>query len=317
MKKILTTLICSFLAVVAMGQQEQHYTQFMYNKLSYNPAYAGSNESACLTGIIRNQWAGLNGAPKTQVLSFNMPLRNQRVGIGANITRNTVGISERLTIDGAYSYRIRTATGMLGLGVMASIRYMSNDYTDPDLVSTIPTAMDGAIPAGTRSRYVPNFGAGAYFTNERLYVGLSIPRLLNNNIDFNEVGTTISREAIHAYLMVGYLFEISDNVDFKPQILMKYANNSPFDADVNASLIFNKKYVAGLTARLGGSSQVGAFESIDLMIGAQISSNILFGLSYDVTLSEIKDYSNGSIEGLVRYCFGNSEGEDIVNPRFF
>ena len=317
MKKLLTTLICSFLAVVAMGQQEQHYTQFMYNNLSYNPAYAGSNESACLTGIIRSQWAGLNGAPKTQVLSFNMPIRNQRVGIGANITRNTVGISERLTIDGAYSYRIRTATGMLGLGVMASIRYMSNDYTDPDLISTIPTGLDGAIPAGTRSKYVPNFGAGAYYTNERLYIGLSIPRFFNNNIDFNEVGTTLSTEEIHAYLMVGYLFEVSDNVDFNPQILMKYANNAPFDADLNASLIFNKKYVAGLTYRLGGSTQTGIGESIDLMIGAQISNNVLFGLSYDMTLSEIKDYSNGSIEGLIRYCFGNSEGEDIVNPRFF
>ena len=317
MRKILTTLICTFLAVVAMGQQEQHYTQFMYNKLSYNPAYAGSNESACVTGIIRSQWAGLNGAPKTQVLSFNMPLRNQRVGIGANITRNTVGISERLTIDGAYSYRIRTATGMLGLGLMGSIRYMSNDYTDPDLVSTIPTGLDGAIPAGTRSKYVPNFGAGAYYTNERLYIGLSIPRFFHNNIDFNEVGTTISKEATHAYLMVGYLFEVNDNVDFKPQILMKYAYHSPFDADINASLIFNKKYVAGLTYRLGGSTQTGIGESIDLMIGAQISNNVLFGLSYDMTLSEIKDYSNGSIEGLVRYCFGNSEGEDIVNPRFF
>ena len=118
--------------------------------------------------------------------------------------------------------------------------------------------------------------------------------------------------------MVGYRFEVSENVDFKPQVLMKYANNSPFDADVNASLIFNKKYVAGVTARLGGSTQEGGIlESIDLMIGAQISSHVLFGLSYDVTLTEIKDYSNGSIEGLVRYCFGNSEGEDIVNPRFF
>lgn len=317
MRKILFTFICALFAFTTFGQQEQQYTQFMYNKLAYNPGYAGSHETACFTGIIRSQWMGLNGAPNTQVLSFDMPVRNQRVGIGANITRNTIGISERLTLDGVYSYRIRMANGTLGLGVQASIRYLSNDYTDPDLISTVPLTADGSIPVGIRSKYVPNFGAGLYFNNEKFYIGASIPRFFTNNIDFNEVGTILSEEKVHGFVMAGYRFDINDNVAFKPQLLMKYAANSPFDADINASFVFNKKYVAGLTYRIGGSTQTGAGESFDLMVGAQITNHVLFGLSYDVTLSEIKDYSNGSIEGVVRYCIGKSEGEDIVNPRFF
>ena len=317
MRKILFVFIFAFLATVTFAQQEQQYTQFMYNKLGYNPGYAGSHQNACLTGIIRSQWLGLEGAPNTQVLSFDMPIMNQRVGIGANITRNTIGISERITIDGIYSYRIRLATGTLGLGVQTSIRYFENDFTDPALVSTVPMALDGSIPAGARSKYVPNFGAGAYFNNERFYIGLSLPRLITNNIDFNEAGIILSEEKIHGFLMAGYLFDINENVGFKPQILMKYATHTPFDADINASFIFSKKYTAGLTYRLGGSSQSAVGESLDLMIGAQISNNFLFGLSYDITLSEIKDYSNGSIEGVVRYCIGTSEGNDIVNPRFF
>ncbi|MFK8007845.1 MAG: type IX secretion system membrane protein PorP/SprF [Saprospiraceae bacterium] len=317
MRKILFTFICALFAMTSFAQQEQHYTQFMYNKLAYNPGYAGSHETACVTGIIRSQWLGLEGAPNTQILSFNMPILNQRVGIGANLTRHTIGISQKLTLDAVYSYRIRLATGTLGLGVQASVRYFNNNFADSRLVSTVPIALDNSIPSGARSKYVPNFGAGAYFSNERFYVGASIPRLLGNNIDFNETGTILSEEKLHGYIMTGYLFDINENVSFKPQALLKFATNSPFDADVNASFIFNKKYIAGLTYRLGGSSNTAAGESLDIMVGAQISNHIFFGLSYDVTLSEIKDYSNGSIEGVVRYCIGKSEGEDIVNPRFF
>lgn len=317
MRKILFTFICALFAIASYAQQEQQYTQFMYNKLAYNPGYAGSHETACITGIVRSQWLGLEGAPNTQIVSFDMPVRNQRVGIGANLTRNTIGISQKLTLDGAYAYRIRMSNGTLGLGVQASIRYFNNDFTDPDLVSTVPLSMDGSIPVGQRSKYVPNFGAGAYFNNDKFYFGISVPRFINNNIDFNEVGSILSREALHGYLMAGYRFDINESVAFKPQILMKYATNSPFDADINASFIFSNKYTAGLTYRIGGSTQTGTGESFDLMIGAQITDHVLFGLSYDITLSEIKDYSNGSIEGVVRYCIGSSEGEDIVNPRFF
>ena len=317
MRKILFTFICALFAMTSFAQQEQQYTQFMYNKLAYNPGYAGSSETACITGIIRSQWLGLEGAPNTQVLSFNMPILNQRVGVGANLTRHTIGISQKLTLDAVYSYRIRLATGTLGLGVQASVRYFNNNFADSRLVSTVPIALDNSISGGARSKYVPNFGAGAYFSNERFYLGALIPRLLNNNIDFNETGTILSKEKLHGYIMTGYLFDLSDKVAFKPQALLKFAANSPFDADVNASFIFNKKYIAGLTYRLGGSSTSAVGESFDLMIGAQISSHIFFGLSYDVTLFEIKDYSNGSIEGIVRYCIGSSEGGEIVNPRFF
>jgi len=317
MKNIIITALFLFAVTFSYAQQEQQYTQFMYNKLGYNPGYAGSNDAACITGIYRNQWLGLEGAPQTQALSFNMPLMNKKVGVGLNLNRNTIGISETWTVDGAYSYRVPAGRGYLGLGLQASIRGIRNNYSDSRLTSTVPIGTDGSIPTGERSKYVPNFGVGLYYNTSNFYIGLSAPRLLNNNIDFNDIGDIIGEEVSHVYLMAGLIVEVSENLDFHPQILFKYADNSPFDADINASLIFNDKITAGLTYRVGGSSLTGGGESIDLLLGLQATDNVLVALAYDFTLSELKDYNSGSLEIALRYCFGRSSGDDFVNPRFF
>ena len=316
MKKIISIAIFSCLLLTGYAQQEQQYTQFMFNKLAINPAYAGSNEASCLTGIYRNQWMGINGAPKTMMLSYNMPLMNQRVGVGASLIRNTIGITTRTTLEGNYAYRFRMSRGVLAAGINASIRRMSNDYGDPDLKATQPIGTDGTIPVGEQSKIVPNFGVGLYYHTEDFYIGLSAPRILSNNIDFDNVSLVEDKEVSHLFLMTGFVVELSDKVDLKPQALLKYAKNTPFDAELNLMAIFNDKYSAGLTYRLGGST-TSAGESIDIVAAAQLTDNFLFGLSYDITLSELKDYNSGSIEAVLRYCFGASEGEEIINPRFF
>ena len=317
MKKFIATAIFSLAVLFCFAQQEQQYTQFFYNKLSLNPGYAGSYDAGCLTGIYRNQWIGLEGAPKTIALSFDTPLLNKRVGAGLNINNHTIGIQQRLTIDGVYAYRVRLGQGTLGIGVQGSIRYIANDYSDDRLKATESISSDGGIPVGEQSKYVPNFGAGLYYSTPKFYIGVSAPRFLNNNIDFNDLnGEVLSREVDHLYVMAGLLIKISDKADLQPQVLLKNASDSPFDADLNLNLIFNKKYTIGATYRTGGDT--GSFgESIDLLASAYLTDHFMFGLSYDITLSDLKDYNNGSIEAVLRYCFGKSEGEDIINPRFF
>ena len=316
MKKIISIAIFSCFLLTGYAQQEQHYTQFMFNKLAINPAYAGSNEATCLSGIYRNQWMGIEGAPKTMMLSFNMPLMNQRVGVGANLIRNTIGITQRTTLEGDYAYRFRMSRGVLAAGINASIRHLSNNYSDDRLKATQPIGTDGTIPVGEQSKVVPNFGVGLYYHTEDFYIGLSAPRILSNNIDFDNVSLVDDKEVSHLFLMTGFVVELNDNVDLKPQVLLKYAKNSPFDAELNLMAIIKDKYSAGLTYRLGGST-VSTGESIDIVAAAQLTDNFLFGLSYDITLSELKDYNSGSIEAVLRYCFGSSEGEEIINPRFF
>jgi type IX secretion system PorP/SprF family membrane protein len=313
---ILASLAILMAPLLVRGQQEAHNTQFMYYKLGYNPGFAGTNEAPCVMAIYRNQWMGIEGAPQMQVLSFNMPLLNQRVGVGANLSRQSVGISELITFDGVYSYRFPLWRGYLGIGIQGSVRSLSINYLDSRLRGTQPIELDPAVPDLSQRRFLFNFGTGVYYQGERFYVGLSAPRLLPTNIDFGETQQRISREVQHVYFMGGVSIRVSDNVRFQPQTLIKFVPNAPVDADVNLSAVFSERYTTGLSYRLGGSSK-GYGESVSVLLAGQLSQTILLGFSYDITLSELRDFNTGSMEVILRACFGKAEGEDIVNPRFF
>ena len=316
MKKILILLaICSSMSLFA--QQEQQFTQFMYNKLAYNPAYAGSNFNTCLTVLHRSQWIGFDGAPSAQFVSFNSTLLNGKVGVGGNILHQSIGITNNYTLDGNYAYRVPVVHGNLGIGLQASVRYRSINFSDSRLISTVPLSQDEAIDAGQRSKFVPNFGVGAYYNQENFYIGLSVPRLIRNNIGFSQNATGLTKEEIHIYAMAGFIFPISSSVKLQPQALFKYAKNSPFDAEANLNAVYQDKYTLGLTYRVGGSTKVGFGESLDFLLGIQASEKWMVGLSYDYSLSEIKDFSSGSVEVMLRYCPRKAEGETFVNPRFF
>ncbi|MCB0706024.1 MAG: type IX secretion system membrane protein PorP/SprF [Saprospiraceae bacterium] len=317
MRSILTLTVFLFLCFQGSAQQQAQYTQFMYYKLGYNPGYAGSSESPCISAIVRSQWIGLEGAPQTQIVTYAMPLVNQRVGIGGILHRETVGITESITFNGIYSYRFRLGRGYVGLGLQGSIRSFRMDFMDDRLVSTQPLAIDQSIPGGTQQKFIFNAGAGVYYSGEQYYVGFSVPRIIDNNIDFGNSTLEVSRELRHFYFMGGVSIPLSDNTSLQPQILIKYVDNSPFDADFNVTLNIINKYMAGLTYRLGGSSTTGFGESLDIMLAAQISRNLLFGVSYDITLSDLKDYNTGSIEALLRFCINQAEGDEYINPRFF
>jgi type IX secretion system PorP/SprF family membrane protein len=320
MKNIISSIILLFTVLAFSSkldaQQQPHNTQFMYYKLGYNPAYAGSQESPCITCIYRQQWLGLDGAPATQIVTFNMPLMNQRIGVGANLYRHTIGITNLYNLDAAYAYRVRMGQGMLGVGVQASIRSIEHDFQRT--TSTQPKAEDPSIPPGQEDKFLFNFGTGLYFNSERFYLGLSVPRLLENNIDFATNDVFISREAQHFYLMGGLIIPINETLKLQPQALFKYVGKAPIDLDGNVNLIIQDRYIVGMTYRLGGNKKSNFGESIDLLLAAQLTNHIMFGFSYDYTLSDIKDYDNGSVEASLHFCFGKSQpGKEYVNPRFF
>lgn len=316
-KTILTLMVAAGSLAPVFAQQQPHNTQFMYYKLGYNPGAAGSQESTCISCIVRQQWIGLDGAPSMAVATFNMPLFNQRVGVGANLYRHTIGITNIYNVDGVYAYRVRLGNGMLGLGLQASVRSLEHDFQRT--VAIQPKADDPNIPPSTRDKFIFNFGTGAYYDSERFYFGLSVPRLLKSNIDFAVSDVVIAREVQHIYLMGGLKLPINANLELQPQALIKYVDGAPVDLDANINLLIAKRYVTGLTYRIGGDRISGVGDSIDFLLGAQLTKNLVVSFSYDYTLSQIKDYTTGSIEFSAHYCIGKSNGKtkEYVNPRFF
>jgi type IX secretion system PorP/SprF family membrane protein len=284
----------------------------MFNKLAYNPGSAGSFVSPIITAIYRNQWMGIDGAPNVQVLSYSQPLLNERLGIGANLSRSSIGVNRTFTLDLIYAYRIPMRRGHLGIGLQPSVRNFWQNWTDDRLYSPTPAGTDVAIPTEPRSKWIVNFGAGLYYSNpdKGWYAGLAVPRIFPNNIDFAENGGVLSREAFHMNAMVGLTFGPSEDFQIIPQLLLKYVQNAPFEAELNTMLGFQQKFYTGLSYRAGGDTN-GAGESIDVLAGIQATENLFLCLSYDIGLTRLRKFNNGSIEAVVRWYINPPEGTDI------
>jgi type IX secretion system PorP/SprF family membrane protein len=304
-------------ALPAHAQQEGMYTQFMFNKLNYNPGYAGSHASQTLTAIYRSQWRGIEGAPQAQVLSYSQPFLNERVGFGVNLSNQTIGINQMTNVDFMYAYQgIKLGYGKLGIGIQFSGRYFTQDWTDPRIVGTQPIGNDPSIPAQATNKLLFNFGAGIYYSSQKeWYVGVGCPRFLPNNIDFADDGGQLSREVFHLNLMGGKTFNLSDDLSLTPQVLARYAKNSPFDVDVNVSALVKRCVYGGLTYRTGGGITAKAGESIDLLLGVQATRKLFLCVSYDFSLTPLGRNTTGAIEASVRWWFNPKDpGTIIADP---
>jgi type IX secretion system PorP/SprF family membrane protein len=317
MRKIIIILFIAVGVLPVDGQQEALYTQFMFNKLSINPAFAGNDDALCFTGIVREHWMGLPGSSKAQALSVNFPrVAKDRVGLGLNLSRNTIGVQEKISIEGIYAYRFPFAGGDFSMGISVSGRHYSTDFTDPDLELIHPFYDDAAIEEGKYSKSVFNAGFGLYYNTNRFYIGAGLPRLIRADIDLSE-SLVNSIEVRHLYLMAGVALDLNDRLTFMPQALVKLAENSPVDVDYNLGLQLDRKYYAAFTMRAGGA-QADFGESIDLLLGLQLNKQFFMGMSYDITISKLRKYENGSVELLLQYCYGKQDKPIyMISPRFF
>jgi len=308
----LLPLLLLLVSGAAAAQQDAQYTQFMYNKLAFNPAVAGLPESTEFQVSARQQWLGLNEAPSSQMLTFNTPLTFAGTGVGARLNRVTIGLEQQYNVEGSYAYRIPLSRGTrLGLGVSASARYFNIEYDRAR--PTQGGGVDTAIPTATASKVVPNFGAGIYVDGPAYYVGFSLPRLLKNNIDLGEEEAIISREARHFYFTGGVTFKLSEKLKLEPQFLAKFVSGAPFDADFNVTAYVGENLFTGISYRLGGN---GIGESASGLAGIYINEHISMCLAYDLGLSDLKSSQSGSVELVATYSIGGrSRAGTIVDPR--
>ena len=285
--------------------------------MGYNPGYTGVPDAPCFTFLHRSQWIGLEGAPSTQIFSANIPFLRKRLGIGLLFTNQSIGITRIFSTDLNYAYHILLGKGELSVGLQGTIRYYSENYSDPRLIATQGLQFDNSIPVGLQNKYLPNFGAGIHYSTDKYYIGISALRLIPNNIDFGNSDEYISSEMPHYFAMAGYSLPLSDQVKLQPQLLLKYTKNTPFDLELNMGLELLEKYLIAVNYRAGGEIASGAGDSVDLIFGLQLSDNLLFAVAYDITLSSLRKYNNGSIEATLQYCAGKVTGKNIANPRFF
>jgi type IX secretion system PorP/SprF family membrane protein len=319
MKNIFYTLIFLTIASFAYGQQEHQFTQFMHNKLALNPAYAGVPNAPSLLALYRNQWMGFEGRPETKLVGFHTNIVPNKVGVGLTIANYEIG-GTFSTWSGtmAYSYRIEFTEKIdLRLGLHGSIKYLGVDF-DADRTIVIDPNDESILENSQLNDYNANFGFGGYLQLDKVYLGISVPNLFRNEIGITDVSggagepLKIAREVEHFYLMTGARLPVSDQVSLQPNILAKYVSGAPFDLDANLTAVFNDRIGAGVSYRLGGE---GNGESVDFLVYLKLK-NLGIGAAYDFTLTEISDYSDGSLEVVVTYEF-RKEQEGISNPRFF
>lgn len=318
MKKLVSIIFFIWLSLCASAQQENQYTQFPYLKANINPAEAGSHDHLSFTVMNRNQWAGINGAPKTQLLSIELPSVLNSIGFGLNATRQTVGISEKIDIQGIYAYKMKIKNHLISLGLQSSYRNQSQDFTKDELVAIQGFELDPSIE---RTRFtVSNFniGFGLLWRSEKHSLGVSFPRMARSNIDNDiEQDLTFTNEVRHAYLIGSYRFSLLDSWTFEPTMLLKYAENAPIDLEVFSNFIYNEQLHLGLNVRAGGTAS-SLFDSVALIFGLKLRQSILASVSYDFTTSRIREFENGSFELVLKYTLNKDiKPHKFQNPRYY
>lgn len=285
------------------AQQLPQFTQYMYNTISVNPAYAGSRDGFSLTALNRNQWVGIEGAPRTQTLSLHSPLRNERIGVGLSVINDKTGYENYTYIYGDISYTIpvgRETT--LSFGIKGGFSYYD---LDEDLF-TDPQVMDDPFFRDQFNKWTPNVGAGLYLSAQNWYVGLSAPKFINNdNNDFNQY---VALEQVHYYLTGGYVFDLNDTWKLRPTALAKATSGAPLSVDISATTIYDEKLYLGATYRIDDA--IGAF--VDL----RVFEPLRIGYAYEYSISDLRPYTSGSHEIILIYEF-RFRNTRYKSPRFF
>ncbi|CAA9200439.1 membrane protein [Flavobacterium collinsii] len=326
MKKIFG-LVFMLVASASYAQQDSQFTQYMYNTVNINPAYAGSRQSMSIFALHRTQWVGLDGAPVTSTFSINTPINqssgrlkdcttcpeektpSSSMGLGLTVINDRIGPSDENNIAIDFSYTIHTSeTYKLSFGLKASANLLDIDFRKLNQYDKNDYSFDTNID----SKFSPNIGVGFYLHSDNTYVGLSAPNLLETK-HFDRYASTganshVAKENIHLYLIAGHVFDLSADVKFKPSVLVKGVQGAPLQVDLSGNFLINDKFVTGVAYRWSAA--------VSAMVGFQASNSWFIGYGYDLEATKLSNYNSGSHEFFLRYELFNKY-DRIISPRFF
>ena len=318
-----TILLLVISALLCKAQQEILYTQYVYNELTINPAYAGYHDALNVSLNSRKQWIGLKGSPMTITLAGHTAFNNKNVecnsfkvkskrvrpsqthnktGLGFLIFNDRIGVDNTLQANFAYSYKIVfNNDNRLSFGLQASVLNYSQNFTDLDQHNNEDPVFTENI-----QKTIVNFGTGIFFDNSRFYLGFSVPQVMKNYLDVVE--TENNRQLRQYFFTGGYLFFLSRYYKFKPSFMFRYTEDVPFQIDIDAMVIYDDKIYGGLAYRNKNTASI--------IFQVNFAQRMRIGLAYDYVLSEFKKATNGNVEVLLYYNFRNSVHK-VINPRYF
>ncbi|MBC3759516.1 type IX secretion system membrane protein PorP/SprF [Hyunsoonleella sp. SJ7] len=295
-----------FSCTVGVAQQLPQFTQYMYNTISINPAYAGSREALSIIALHRSQWVGFDGGPITQTLSIHTPLRNDRIGLGLTFIEDDLGYENFTYLYGDFSYTIPTgAKGNLAFGLKGGFTQYS---LDAEFLND-PTIVADDFFRGYQRVWTPNIGLGVYWSTDRVYVGVSAPRVLNTDRNKNEGFEALER--ISYYATAGVVIDLSEKFKLKPSTLLKATNGAPLSLDLTTSFLYDEKFWLGGSYRINQDTA-----ALGLFLDFQISPQLRIGYSYEHPFSEIRSYTSGTHEALLIYEF-KFVSSKLKSPRYF
>ncbi|MBP4136906.1 PorP/SprF family type IX secretion system membrane protein [Flavobacterium geliluteum] len=305
MRTKLFSFVLIFTAIVSHAQQDAQFTQYMYNTININPAYAGSRGALSIFGLYCTQWVGLDGAPETTSFSINTPINNSNLGVGISLVNDKIGPTNENNFSIDLSYTVQTSADFkLSFGIKGTGNLFNLD------INKLNPENQGDIQfQDFDSKFSPNIGAGVYWHSSKAYIGLSVPNFIETN-RYNDNDVAIYRDKINYYLMGGLVFNLDDygSIKFKPAVLAKMVEGAPFQADISANFMFMDKFVVGAAYRWNAS--------LSAMAGFQINDAMYIGYGYDRETTQLNNYNSGSHEIFLRYeLFKNNN--KMTTPRFF
>lgn len=300
------TVLALGFAGTLLAQQDPQFSQYMFNMLALNPAYAGSAERVSIKALSRHQWVGFEGAPETQTLTMHTPLLRESIGLGGSILRDSHGPITQYTFMADVAYRIFMGDAKLAFGIKGGINLLQGNYAglnplDPN---------DQVFQQNVNTKLDPQFGFGVMYYSDRYYIGISTPKLLRTEFFETDSLAFVSEpgQRPHYFLSGGYVFDLGLYHKFKPTFLLKAVDGAPLSFDLSANFLFFEKFWLGAMYR--HEDAIGALAQYHITNGLSV------GYAYDYPLSILRDYSGGSHEIMLGFEFGN-QVRGIRSPRYF
>ncbi|MCZ4245714.1 PorP/SprF family type IX secretion system membrane protein [Pedobacter punctiformis] len=322
MKKLLILFaILQLTAKLVHGQQDAQFSQYMFNGIYINPAYAGYREQLNIQGFYRNQWTGITGSPKTMSLAVDAIANNGNVGLALQISSDKLGAQSNLAAYANYAYRIKMnadGTSRLAFGIGAGMVQLGIDGSMLN-----PNDPERDQPAGMQSSIVPDARAGVFFSNSRFYAGFSADNLVSQYIKLDKYAF-IPQPKPHYYLTAGMLLPLNESIQLKPSFLLKDDRGGPTSLDLSAFVIMADKVWFGGSYRTGIKLYDKSYLQKDLTplnsavatIQVFPNSNFRIGYAYDFSIGALQGYSGGTHEVSIGYFFKNKNTR-MLTPRYF